>query len=136
MGEWDELNAKLIKEIRENGGRVSAGMGPVLLITTTGAKTGLERTTPVLYTKDDGRIVIVGSQGGAPTHPAWIHNMRANPNVTVEVDGEKFVATAHIAEGAERDRLFANRVAEMPDFAEYQSRTERVIPVVTLERQE
>jgi deazaflavin-dependent oxidoreductase (nitroreductase family) len=131
------MTKALIPDFRANGGQVTSGPfagRPVLLLTTTGAKSGQRRLAPVVYSRDGDAYVIVASKGGAPTHPAWYHNLLANPVVTVEVGRETFEARARATEGTERDRLFAERVAASPNFAEYQRRTTRVIPVVVLER--
>jgi deazaflavin-dependent oxidoreductase (nitroreductase family) len=131
------MTKALVTEFRDNGGHVTSSPfagRPVLLLTTTGARSGQPRLAPVVYSRDGERFVIVASKAGAPTHPAWYHNLLANPVVTVEVGRETFEARARATEGTERDRLFAERVAASPNFAEYQRRTTRVIPVVVLER--
>lgn len=134
--EYKAFNANLIAEYRANGGAVS-GMfagAPLLLLTTTGAKSGREHVSPLAYTTDGDRLVVIASKGGAPTHPDWFHNLMANPEVTVELGAETFAARASVAEGEERQRLFDQQAAQMPNFAEYQRTTERQIPVVVLER--
>ena len=134
--DYNEFNRQLIEEFRDNGGKVS-GMfagAPLLLLTTTGARTGQPRVAPLTYTTDNGRWVVIASKGGAPTHPDWFYNLRANPEVTVEVGTESFPARATIAKGAERQRLFDQMAAQMPNFGEYQRNTPRQIPVVVLER--
>jgi deazaflavin-dependent oxidoreductase (nitroreductase family) len=131
------MTKALITEFRANGGHVTSGPfagRPVLLLSTTGAKSGQPRLAPVVHSRDGEHYVIVASKAGSPTHPGWYHNLLANPVVTVEVGGETFEARARVTEGAERDRLFAERVAASPNFAEYQRRTTRVIPVVVLDR--
>lgn len=131
------MTAALITDFRANGGQVTSGPfagRPVLLLTTTGAKSGQPRLAPLVYSRDGDHYVIVASKGGAPTHPAWYQNLLAHPTVTVEVGEGTFEARARVTEGAERDRLFAQRAADSPNFAEYQRRTTRVIPVVALER--
>ena len=134
--DYNAFNRKLIEEYRANGGKVSgifAG-APLLLLTTTGARTGQSRVVPLAYTTDNGRWVVIASKGGAPTHPDWSHNVRANPEVTVEVGTETFPARAAIPTGAERQRLFDRVAAQMSNFAEDQRNTTRQIPVVLLER--
>jgi deazaflavin-dependent oxidoreductase (nitroreductase family) len=129
--------AALIDDFRANGGKVTSGPlagGDVLLLATTGANSGQPRLAPLVYGRDGDRLVIVASKRGAPTHPAWYLNLLANPIVTVEVGAETFRARAVVAEGAERDRLFAARVENYPVFGEYQQQTERILPVVLLER--
>jgi deazaflavin-dependent oxidoreductase (nitroreductase family) len=136
MAGQNEFNLNIIKEFRANGGETS-GMfkgRPLLLITTKGAKSGEMRTTPLVYTKDGDRFVIIASMGGAPKHPAWYLNLSKNPEVTVEVGTEKFTAKASTAKGAEHDRLYAEQAALMPAFNEYQQKTTRRIPAVVLER--
>ncbi len=106
----------------------------MLLLTTTGAKSGLSRTTPLVYTTDGDQIVVIASKAGAPTNPDWYHNLVANPEVTLEVGEETFPARASVPKREERDRIFAGVVAKMPGFGEYQQNTDRLIPVVLLER--
>lgn len=106
----------------------------LMVLTTTGARSGEARTSPVAYTRDGDAYVVIASKGGAPTHPAWYHNLVAHPDVIVEVDGQRFEAWATVTHGAERRRLYDAQAALMPGFAEYERRTERVIPVVRLER--
>lgn len=127
----------MIAEFRANEGKVGGPFAgsPMVLLTTTGAKSGKERTSPLVYTTDGDRIVIIASKAGAPTNPDWYYNIVANPTVTVEIGAERFQARATVAEGAERDRLFNQQATQMPGFAEYQTKTTRVIPVVVLERE-
>lgn len=131
-----DFNLKIIEEFRANGGETFGPFKgrPLLLLTTTGAKSGETHTTPLVYSKDGDRYVIIASMGGAPKHPAWYFNVKANPKVTLEVGTEKFQATATIAEGAERDRLYEKQAEAMPAFNDYEAKTARVIPVVVLER--
>ncbi len=134
--DFNAFNQALIEEFRTNAGQVT-GMfagAPLVLVTTTGAKSGKPRTTPIVYTTDGDNIVIIASKGGAPTHPDWFHNLVANPDVTVELPTEKFAAKARVAEDPERERLFRAQAALMPNFAEYEKATTRKIPVVVLER--
>ena len=136
MRNWDDFNAGVIEEFRANGGKVGGRFEgrPMLLLTTTGAKSGLPRTTPLVYTVDGDRIVIIASKGGAPINPDWYHNLVANPDVIVELGTDRFPAKARVTEGEERDRLYDAMAAQMPFFAEYQRKTERRIPLVVLER--
>jgi deazaflavin-dependent oxidoreductase (nitroreductase family) len=136
MSNGNDFNASLIAEYRATGGKVTGRFAgrPLLILTTTGAKSGLPRTIPLVYTRDGDRLVVIASKGGAPTHPDWYHNLVANPTVTVELGAETFPARALVAEGAERERLYRQQAEEMPFFAEYQRNTERQIPVVVLER--
>ncbi|MBV8083443.1 MAG: nitroreductase family deazaflavin-dependent oxidoreductase [Chloroflexi bacterium] len=125
-------NIKVIEEFRANNGNV--GNGSTLLLTTTGAKTGQQRTVPVAFMRDGDRLLIFGSRAGSDKHPDWFHNLCRQPIVTVEVGSEKYQAKATPLEGEERDRFYAKQCEVMPVFAEYQSRTKRVIPVIALER--
>ena len=131
------FNRDVIEQFRANGGEMKEGVfkgAPLLLLTTVGAKSGTTYTTPLVYTRDGDRYVIIASKGGAPTNPAWFHNVVANPNPTIEVGSEKFETNATVAQGDERDRLFDAQATLMPNFAEYQQKTSRRIPVVVLER--
>lgn len=131
----NHFNDAIIDEFRANGGRVG---GPfqdsrLLLLTTTGARTGAPHTTPLGYLPDTGdRLLVVASAGGSPRHPAWYHNIRANPIVTVENGVFTYQAEASVLTGAERDRIFARIVEIAPGYADYQAKTSRVIPVVAL----
>lgn len=132
----NDFNQQVIAEFRANGGKVGGPFAgsPMLLLTTTGAKSGQSRTTPLVHTMDGDRIVIIASKGGAPTNPDWYHNLVAHPTAIVEVGTEKFQAQARVAEGEERQRLYDQQATLMPGFAEYQKKTTRQIPVVILER--
>lgn len=131
-----DFNRNLIEEFRANDGRVSGPFegAPLLLLTTTGAKSGRRHTTPLVYGRDGDDLFVIASKAGAPDHPHWYHNVLANPTVDVELPGEQLRARARVAEGEERDRLYAQQAAAMPAFTEYQQKTDRVIPVVVLER--
>lgn len=135
MSDW---NARIIEEFRAKKGKGVGQFGDrLLLLTTRGAKSGREHTTPLAYTRDRDRIVIIASMGGAPKHPAWYHNLLANPTAQVEIGDEKFSARATaFPSGPERDRLYAAQAAVMPGFAEYEKATTRTIPVVVLDRVE
>lgn len=132
----NDFNRTLIEEFRARDGKVTGSFDgrPLLLLTTTGAKTGRRHTTPVVYLSDGDRVVVFGSKGGAPSHPAWYHNLVANSTVTVELPGETFEGRASVAAGAERDRLWEAQKVAMPAFAEYEAKTDRRIPVVVIER--
>jgi deazaflavin-dependent oxidoreductase (nitroreductase family) len=131
-----EFNRALVAEYRATGGRLGGRLAgvPVLLLGTTGARTGEPRTTPLNYTRDGDRYVVAASKRGAPTNPAWYHNLAARPTATVEVGPERFDVTWEVVEGEERDRLYARLAADVPVFAEYERRTTRRIPVVRLTR--
>src|SRR5262245_33457541 len=138
INQMAQFNRDLIAQFRANGGEIKEGMfkgAPILLLTTTGAKSGTTYTTPLAYTRDGDRFVVIASKGGAPSHPGWYHNLIANPVITIEVGADKFEAKATVAEGTERRRLYDAQAALMPGFAEYERKTTRQIPVVVLERQ-
>jgi deazaflavin-dependent oxidoreductase (nitroreductase family) len=107
---------------------------PILLLTTTGRKSGTERTMPLIFGEDGGSQVLVASRGGAPEHPAWYLNLVENPEVGVQVKGDKFRARARTAEGEERERLWKAMNGIWPHYDEYQAKTTRQIPVVVLDR--
>ena len=136
MTDVNDWNAQIIKEFRENDGKVGGQFegAPLVLLTTTGAKTGKVRTNPLVSLVDEDRVVIFASKAGSPTNPDWYHNIVANPRVTVEQGTERYEADATIVEGAERDRLFSTQKERFPGFADYEAGTDRVIPVVALER--
>lgn len=122
---------------RATGGRLGGTFrygAPVLLLTTIGRKSGQPRTAPLLYLEDDGRYVIVASKGGMSHHPLWFHNLVANPQVQVEVGGQKLAMTARPATDDEKAALWPKLVKMYPDYADYQARTERNIPVIILTR--
>ena len=136
MPDMNDWNRQLIEDFRANGGKVG-GMWegrPLLLLTTTGAKSGQHRTSPVMYLRDGDRLLVFASKGGAPTNPDWYHNLLAHPEVTVEVGNETYNAIATPLTGEERDRLYAQWAKMYPQFDEYQKKTTRKIPVVALER--
>lgn len=134
MPEVNDFNKKIIDEFRSNGGRVGGPFegAPMLLLHTTGARSGEERVNPMVYLDLDGRRFVFASKAGAPSHPAWYHNLVTNPDVSVEVGSETYSATARPLDGEERDRIYAEQSQRMPNFAEYQEKTDRVIPVVEL----
>ncbi|MBE1500718.1 deazaflavin-dependent oxidoreductase (nitroreductase family) [Amycolatopsis lexingtonensis] len=135
--DMNDFNKQVVDEFRANNGVVGGYFEGknVLLLTTIGAKSGEARLSPLVYTTDGDRYVVAASMGGAPKNPAWYHNLVANPKVTLEVGTEKFEATATvIADRAERDRLYAGMVAHAEGFAEYETKTDRVIPIVVFER--
>ena len=130
----NERNLLIIQEFRANAGKVGGPFAgkSLLLLHTSGAKSGLPRINPVACIKDGDRFVIIASKGGAPTNPDWYYNILANPLVSVETGSEQFQAWAAIAAEPERTRLYTKMVEMMPGFAEYQRKTTRVIPVVIL----
>jgi deazaflavin-dependent oxidoreductase (nitroreductase family) len=133
MSDW---NTKIIEEFRANDGRVGGSFegAPLLLLHSTGAKTGRERVSPVMYREVDGGWAIFASKAGAPTNPDWYHNLRANPEAAIEVGVETIPVRARVAEAEERERIWSAQKSEWPGFAEYESKTSRQIPVVILER--
>lgn len=131
----NDFNQQIIDEFRANAGHVG-GMfdgSRLLLLHTTGAKTGRSRVNPLAYRRDGDRLVVFGSKGGAPTNPDWYHNLRANPRATVEVGTERFDVDASVATGNERERIWRQQREEVSAFAEYEKKTDRAIPVVILE---
>jgi deazaflavin-dependent oxidoreductase (nitroreductase family) len=129
-----DFNTQIIDEFRANEGRVGgmfAGM-PLLLLHHTGAKSGKSRINPLAYQSDGGRYVVFASKAGAPTNPDWYHNLKAQPDVTIEVGTQKLDAVAQEATGEERDRLYRMMAEQAPQFGEYESKTSRVIPVIIL----
>lgn len=136
IGDMHAFNQGVIDEYRATGGSVT-GMfadSPLLLLTTTGAKSGTRRTIPIVYSRDGDDLFVIASMGGAPKNPAWFHNLVANPEVTVELDDQTFTAVATVADPETRDRLYAQQAEVMPAFAEYAQKTDRVIPVILLRR--
>jgi deazaflavin-dependent oxidoreductase (nitroreductase family) len=132
--DWDAFNRDVIVEFRANGGQIAGRKHPLILLTTTGAKSGLARTTPLNYSTDGDRIIVIASKAAAPTHPDWYHNLVAHPEATIELGTDRFPVRARVAEGQERERLFNAQATLMPFFAEYQQQTNRQIPVIIFER--
>lgn len=140
MSDMNDFNTAIIEEFRANGGKVGGGFegAPLLLLHTTGAKSGADRVSPLMYSTDGEALVIFASKAGAPDNPDWFHNIRANGQVTVEVSaGDSGIAerslVARVTEGDERDRLWERQKADYPQFAVYEESTTRTIPVVVLE---
>ena len=133
MSDW---NTKIIEEFRATGGKVGGPFegAPLLLLHSTGAKSGQDRVAPVMYLADGDDLVVFASKAGADTNPDWFHNLKANPDTRVEVGADTVAVRARVAEGEERDRLFDRQKAAYPGFADYEAGTDRVIPVVVLER--
>lgn len=138
MTTQNDFNQRIIAEFRANGGQVGGPFAgaPMLLLTTTGARSGQQRTTPLVYLPEGDRYIIFASKGGAPTHPAWYHNLVAHPETTVEVGSETVPVTATVITDDERDRLYATQAGLRPAFAEYQAKTARRIPVIALHRRD
>jgi deazaflavin-dependent oxidoreductase (nitroreductase family) len=133
MSDW---NKQIIDEFRANEGKVGGYFAnmKLLLLHTTGAKSGLPRVNPVAYVVDGDRYVIAASKGGAPSNPDWYHNLVAHPTVSVEVGAEQFDARATVVEEPERTKLYAKMATAYPGFAEYEEKTTRTIPIIVLTR--
>ena len=131
----NDWNAKIIEEFRANGGKVGGPFegAPLLLLHTTGAKTGREHVTPVMYRRVDGGYAVFASKAGAPTNPAWYHNLVANPGVHAEIGTQTMSLTARVAGDAEREPIWSAQKGDYPGFEEYEEKTSRQIPVVILE---
>ena len=136
MTDGKSFNERIIDEFRSNDGKVGGPFegATMLILSTTGAKTGRALETPLVTTPASDRWLVYASAAGAPKHPSWYHNLIANPDVTVEVGTETFPATARVITGGQRDRLWAEQVERAPGFGEYQAQTSRLIPVVELRR--
>jgi deazaflavin-dependent oxidoreductase (nitroreductase family) len=129
-----DFNTQVIEEFRANGGKAGGmfeGM-PLVLVHNVGAKSGKEYVTPLVYLADGDDVVIFASKGGAPENPGWYHNLKAEPNVAIEVGDQKHDVLATEATGDERDRLYSAQEAAQPQFAEYATKTDRKIPVIVL----
>jgi deazaflavin-dependent oxidoreductase (nitroreductase family) len=133
LNDW---NRQIIEEFRANGGKVGGSFEGVtlLLLTTTGAKSGQKRINPLTHLLDGKRLFIFAAKGGSPTNPDWYHNLVAHPQVTVELGTEQFEATAVLLEGEERDQIYAKEVQVHPGVADFEKKTTRKIPVVELVR--
>ena len=136
MPDQNDYNRQLIEDFRANRSKPDSSFAsrPLLLLTTTGAKSGRPRTTPMMYIPDGNRLLVIASNAGAERHPDWYYNLVAYPEVTVEVKAETYNATASVIEGEERQRLWAKVLAAAPFFAEHQAKITREIPVIALER--
>ena len=138
MTDQNTYNRQLIEEFRadrDKGGGAMKGR-PLLLLTTTGAKSGQLRTKPMMFIPDGDRLLVIASNAGAATHPDWYRNLVAHPEVTVEVGNETFKAIATVTESLERQRLWSRVVELYPFFADHQAKTSRQIPVIVLRRLE
>jgi deazaflavin-dependent oxidoreductase (nitroreductase family) len=132
--DMNDFNAAVIEEFRANGGR-AGGMfegKPLLLLHNVGAKSGTEFVTPLVYLADGDNWAIFASKGGAPNNPGWYHNLKAQPEVSIEIGGDTVDVTAEEATGEERERLYSTQEEQQPQFAEYAQKTERKIPVIVL----
>jgi deazaflavin-dependent oxidoreductase (nitroreductase family) len=135
--DFDAMNREVIREFRETGGKAGGVFTgkPLVLVHHVGAKSGRERIAPLVPLLEDGRIYVFASKGGADNDPHWHLNLLAHPQITVELGAEAFPATVRVLDGAERDEIYAKQSAVEPQFADYQRRTERLIPVIELVRQ-
>ncbi|MEO8970645.1 MAG: nitroreductase family deazaflavin-dependent oxidoreductase [Ktedonobacteraceae bacterium] len=133
-----DYNRQLIEEFRANRGKSDGPFAgrPMLLLTTTGARSGQSRTTPMMHVHVGNLLLVIASNVGAPTHPDWYRNLVAHPEVTVEVGNETYTATAIVTEGAEREQLWNSIIEKYPFFTDHQAKTTRQIPVIALERRE
>ena len=131
----NDWNRQVVDEFRANAGKVAAFEGrPLLLLHHKGAKTGTERVNPLAYLAVDGNFAVFGSKAGGPTNPDWYHNLRANPDAVIETGAETIPVRARVAEGAERDGIWEEQKRVNSNFADYEQKTTRTIPVVILER--
>lgn len=130
------FNQNIAEEFRANDGKVGGQFenGNLLLLSTTGAKSGQPRLSPLAYFRVDGKLIIIGSFAGSPKDPAWVHNLRANPQAHIEVGADAYDVTARELPSTERDKLFGEVAAASPGFADYQAKTSRVIPLFELQR--
>ena len=133
---FHDFNRKIIDEFRANSGKVGGGFAgaPMLILHTTGAKSGAEREHPLVYAQRGDDVVVFGSKGGAPSHPAWYLNLVANPKARIEIGTETRDVVARVAESDEREEIWSKQKQVMPGFADYEQKTSREIPVVILER--
>lgn len=136
MSDPNDWNARIIEEFRGNGGKVGGQFegAPLLLLHSTGAKSGTERVSPMMYQAVGDELAVFASKAGAPTNPDWYHNLMATPEAAIEVGTETVGVTARVAEGDERDRIWTKQTADYPGFADYERQTTRQIPVVVLSR--
>ena len=135
MTDRNDYNRQLIEEFRANRSKFAGpGSRPLLLLTTTGAKSGKRHTTPLMYVRDGDRLIIIASNAGAPQHPDWYYNLLAHPEVTVEFGTQTYDTTANVVQGAERQQLWDRIVAQYPFFADHQAKITREIPLIALSR--
>ena len=135
MAAASDWNSKIIEEFRANQGKVGGPFAgaPLLLLHTVGAKTGQPRVNPVMYQPAGGSYAIFATKGGAPTHPAWYHNLLAHPRVSAEIGSQTVPLVARVADGTERDRIWSAQKRDRPGFADYETKTTRQIPVIILD---
>lgn len=136
MSDSNDWNTRIIEEFRANGGKVGGQFdgAPLLLLHSTGARSGKERVHPMMYQDlGDGSVAVFASKAGAPDNPDWFHNVSANPSVEVEIGAEVRRCTARVAQGDERERIWSRQKSDYPGFADYEQKTDRMIPVVVLD---
>jgi deazaflavin-dependent oxidoreductase (nitroreductase family) len=135
MSDMNDFNRQIIEEFRANEGRVGGGFegAPMLLLHTTGARSGKERVSPLAYQALGDSYAVFGSKAGADTNPDWFHNLVANPDVTIEVGTDTKQVQARVAQGDERTKIWEAQKRRMPPFADYEASTSREIPVVVLD---
>jgi deazaflavin-dependent oxidoreductase (nitroreductase family) len=135
MTDMNDWNAKVVEEFRANAGKVGGQFegAPLLLLHSTGAKSGQARVNPIMYLADGDNFAVFASKGGAPSSPDWYHNLVANPRASVEIDDRTVNVVAKIADAGTRERLWTRQKELYPGFAEYEAKTTREIPVVLLE---
>lgn len=135
MAEAQDWNSKIIAEFRANSGRVGGQFegAPLLLLHSTGAKSGAERVNPMMYRPVEGGLAVFASKAGADSNPDWYHNLLANPSARIEIGTETREVRARVAEPAEREEIWQAQKQDYPGFADYEAKTSRVIPVVILE---
>jgi deazaflavin-dependent oxidoreductase (nitroreductase family) len=136
--DFDQMNREVIAEFRDNGGKAGGIFEgkPLVLVHHRGAKSGVERIAPLVPYVDGDRLYVFASKGGADTNPDWYHNLVANPDTVIEYGSETLPVTARVLTGSERDDIYAKQAEAQPQFAEYQRKTTRVIPVIELQRTE
>jgi deazaflavin-dependent oxidoreductase (nitroreductase family) len=136
LDELKDFNARIVDEFRANGGKVGGPFegATLLLLTTTGAKSGRQRVSPLAYQRVDGKLLIIGSFRGADVDPAWVHNLRANPRAHIEIGGDSYDVVARELPSDERNAAWGQIVAAAPGFGDYQEKTSRVIPLFELRR--
>ncbi len=136
LSDVNDFNRGIIEQFRANGGKVGPPFegAPLLILHSTGAKSGKTRLAPIVYQQVDGSWAVFGSKAGAPDNPDWYHNLVANPSATIEVGTEEVAVTARVLEGDEREAIWSKQKELMPGFAEYEAKTDRTIPVVLLDR--
>jgi deazaflavin-dependent oxidoreductase (nitroreductase family) len=135
--DYEAFTQMMIADMRAHAGQVTTGPmagKPLMLLTSKGAKSGTDRTAIITWSREGNRYVIAASKSGAPENPAWYHNLKANPEATVELGGETFRVRATEATGAERDRLWRQHTQRLPEFLEYPKKTSRVIPMFFVDR--